>query len=101
MAFRDSANNAVTDLYGDHLSSVSLATDATQTPTRQYFGPWGAVTSGGISATSLNYTGQRLDGGTGLLYYHARYYDPVLGRFLSPDTQASDLGNPHPHQVKS
>ena len=29
---------------------------------------------------ALNYTGQRLDG-TGLLYYHARYYDPVLGRF--------------------
>ncbi len=33
----------------------------------------------------LNYTGQRLDG-TGLLYYHARYYDPGLARFISPDS---------------
>jgi RHS repeat-associated protein len=43
------------------------------------------VRSGGISQTSLNYTGQRLDG-TGLVYYHARSYDPVLGRFISADT---------------
>ena len=41
--------------------------------------------SGGIGQTSLNYTGQRLDG-TGLLYYNARYYDPALGKFLCPDT---------------
>ncbi len=41
--------------------------------------------SGGVSQTSLNYTGQRLDA-TGLLYYHARYYDPSLARFISPDS---------------
>jgi RHS repeat-associated protein len=33
----------------------------------------------------LNYTGQRKDD-TGLLYYHARYYDPSLARFVSPDS---------------
>ncbi|MBS1967340.1 MAG: hypothetical protein JST60_16320 [Chloroflexi bacterium SZAS-1] len=38
-----------------------------------------------MSATALNVTGQRLDT-TGLLYYHARYYNPVLGRFASADT---------------
>lgn len=32
----------------------------------------------------LNYTGQRQDN-SGLLYYHARYYDPLWGRFLSAD----------------
>ena len=41
--------------------------------------------TGGIAQTTLNYTGQRLDG-TGLLYYHARYYDPNLARFISPDS---------------
>ncbi len=41
--------------------------------------------SGGVSQTSLNYTGQHLDG-SGLLYYHARYYDPVLARFVSADS---------------
>jgi RHS repeat-associated protein len=45
----------------------------------------GETRSGGISATTLNYTGQRCDG-TGLLYYHARYYDPVTARFLSADS---------------
>ena len=43
------------------------------------------MAAGGISATALNVTGQRLDT-TGLLYYHARYYHPVLGRFASADT---------------
>ena len=41
--------------------------------------------AGGTSQTTLNYTGQRLDG-TGLLFYNARYYDPVIGRFISADT---------------
>jgi RHS repeat-associated protein len=40
-----------------------------------------------IAQTNLNYTGQRLDG-TGLLYYHARYYDPNLARFVSVDSVA-------------
>jgi RHS repeat-associated protein len=31
-----------------------------------------------------NFTGQRLDD-TGLLFYNARYYDPMLGRFVSAD----------------
>jgi RHS repeat-associated protein len=35
-------------------------------------------------STSIGYTGQHLDD-TGLLYYHARYYDPGLARFISPD----------------
>ena len=28
------------------------------------------------------------------MYYHARYYDPRLGRFLSPDTLVPDPANP-------
>ena len=52
----------------------------------QTFDPWGAVRSGGVSSTELNYTGQRKDAGTGLLFYNARYYDPALGRFLSADS---------------
>ncbi|WP_081752885.1 RHS repeat-associated core domain-containing protein [Kallotenue papyrolyticum] len=52
---------------------------------RQEFDPWGGIRSGGISQTTINYIGQRRDG-TGLLYYHARYYDPVLARFLSADS---------------
>ena len=41
--------------------------------------------------TDRTYTGQKQDG-TGLLYYNARYYDPSLGIFLSPDTLVPDAG---------
>jgi RHS repeat-associated protein len=58
---------------------------------QQEFDPWGRVRSGGISQTTLNYTGPRLDG-TGLVYYHARYDDPALGRFISADSVVPGAG---------
>ena len=43
----------------------------------------------GNHVASCTYTGQKSDG-TGLLYYNARYYDPALGTFLSPDTGVAE-----------
>lgn len=43
--------------------------------------------------TDKLFTGQRLDT-TGLYYYNARYYDPNIGRFISPDTIVQDYYNP-------
>jgi RHS repeat-associated protein len=76
----------LTYLYADHLGSISVATNEAGTSySKQDYTPWGELRSGGISQTTLNYTGQRRDG-TGLLYYHARYYDPTTARFLSADS---------------
>src|SRR6202042_3810233 len=34
---------------------------------------------------AFRYTGRRFDTETGLYYYRARYYSPLLGRFLHSD----------------
>jgi RHS repeat-associated protein/uncharacterized repeat protein (TIGR01451 family) len=81
-------------LFSDHLGSVSAATNASGALVgMQHYDPWGRVRTGGIGLTARTFTGQRLDA-TGLLYYHARYYDPTLGRFISPDSIVPEPGNP-------
>ncbi|MEO6893374.1 MAG: RHS repeat-associated core domain-containing protein, partial [Ktedonobacteraceae bacterium] len=44
----------------------------------------------GAVPTNKGFTGQYLDD-SGLNYYNARYYDPVVGRFVSADTKQSTL----------
>ena len=39
---------------------------------------------------SYLFTGQQYDSETGLYYYGARYYDPFIGRFISPDSVVDD-----------
>lgn len=71
-------------VHTDHLGSVSAKTDSTGVVMmRRSFTPYGeneqAATEG------PGYTGHYSDTGTGLVYMEARYYDPVIGRFLSVD----------------
>ena len=48
----------------------------------------------GSAPTDYGFTGQRLDSSSALMYYGARYYDPVLGRFISADSIVPSAGNP-------
>ncbi len=53
----------------------------------QVYGPYGTQRySKGAIGTNKGFTGQYNDSVTGLDYYNARYYDPVVGVFLSADT---------------
>jgi RHS repeat-associated protein len=71
----------------NHLGSIWFVTDARSTVVyRASYLPYGEPmeTSGGaVSAFAFN--GQRADADTGLIAFSGRYYDPKIGRFLSPD----------------
>jgi RHS repeat-associated protein len=80
-------------------SSCALSSGATpisQQEVNVYY-PFGRTMAGTLQASfqvSRRFTGQILDGETGLYYFNARYYDPELGRFTQPDSRIADLGNP-------
>ena len=94
------ASNGTTHFWHqDHLGSSTIITDSTGAKVQalSYF-PYGATrTNQSFTTPAVNvpykYTGKELDS-TGLYYYEARYYDPTLGRFISPDTIVSRPGDP-------
>ncbi len=86
--------SVITWLFGDHLGSTAKTyVNGAGAATEQRYYPWGG-TRYGSSPTAFQYTGQRNDSSIGLYFYNARYYDPYLNRFLSPDTIIPDLKNP-------
>ncbi|MBK8574581.1 MAG: VCBS repeat-containing protein [Elusimicrobia bacterium] len=70
----------------DHLGSTSLITNSVGAvvQTTKYL-PFGMTWSTSGSLTDINFTGHRLDASDGLIYMKARYYDPEIGRWISPD----------------
>ena len=90
------AGNGQYRLVGDQLGSTTLLVDTSSSPQvvqRQYYKPYGESAfqyTSNSSLTTQNFTGQRLDSGSGLLYYGARYYDPGLSYFISADPTSPD-----------
>ncbi len=80
-------------VHQDSLGSTSTmsASDGTAISSISYFS-FGLTRTGSVNTTK-EFTGQRLDS-TGLYYYNARYYDPVIGRFISPDSTGQRLSDP-------
>lgn len=83
-------------LHRDHLATVTRITDiGAGTVETDTYAPYGirvaTLTPGSDGTTpdrteSKGFTGERDDPEVGLLYLHARYYDPKIGVFVSPDT---------------
>ena len=72
--------------------SNSLTTAGSVVEASRAYHPYGFErAASGTLRTDRTYTGQKEDG-TGLLYYNARYYDPALGTFISPDSLVPDAG---------
>jgi RHS repeat-associated protein len=62
---------------------------------REDYLPFGATRQNPPSNTDdVGYTGHVQDAATGLTYMQARYYDPVVSRFLSPDPVGFSTARP-------
>ncbi len=91
--------STVTYLHTDHLGSTVAESSGTTVTTSQSYCAYGRkrTTSGGntncSSSNSLvtdhTFTGQKYDS-SGLQFFNARYYDPQIGAFISPDTIVPD-----------
>ena len=73
----------------DHLKSIRLITAETGAETKRStffaYGEKGLESQISGQREERGFIGEIQDAETGLLYLHARYYDPALGRFISPD----------------
>jgi RHS repeat-associated protein len=88
---------AVTWLHSDVLGSASLLTNANGSVVSQArYKPFGDTRSEwSVYLTDRKFTGQREESTLGGIYdFNARYYDPVVGRFLSPDTLVQNPSDP-------
>ena len=76
-------------VFGDHLGSTSLTTDASGTVVSELrYNAWGEVRYVfGDTPTRYTFTGQySYAADFGLHFYNARWYDSSLGRFTSADS---------------
>jgi RHS repeat-associated protein len=81
-----------TYLHMDRLGSVIALTDDTGAVLNSFkYGAFGETPS--LSGTPFGYTGQRYDSELQAYYFKARYYSPVLGRFVSPDPIGFNAGD--------
>ncbi|EPE83341.1 RHS repeat-associated core domain protein [Leptospira noguchii str. 1993005606] len=90
--------NGMFFFHPDHLGSITMITDGAGNPASGpepgtsfvSYEPYGSIIrndSYGPDIFRYKFTGQIEDKETGLYYYKARYYEPILGRFLQADTQ--------------
>jgi RHS repeat-associated protein len=81
----------------DHLGSTGMTTDASGNQVAEIrYKAWGESRyTYGTQQTKHTYTGQYSNvSDFGLMYYNARWYDPLLSRFSSADTMVPQPGNP-------
>lgn len=96
IARRAVGSNEVLYYHADHLGSGSVVTNsaAARVLHLSYY-PFGKtrLQEGSVDIPH-KYTGQELDDSTDLYYYGARYYDPVLGRFIQADRLVPNFADP-------
>lgn len=88
----------ITYFHNDPAGSPAMATDANGLIAwRETYRPYGTrlIDSDASANNYVGFAGRPYDEGTGLSYMGARYYDPLIGRFLSMDPMNVDFANLH------
>lgn len=88
----------VTYFHNDPAGTPLIATDAGGNVVwKEHHQPYGArrVNASSASGDPIGFAGKPFDAAVGLSYMGARYYDPVLGRFLGMDPAPADPGSVH------
>ena len=86
--------------HADHLGGTNLVSDG-QGAVKQIveYDPYGSFARNTITGTADEqawhlFTSKQFDDEAGLYYYGARYYNPVLGRFITADPTVQRPGDP-------
>jgi RHS repeat-associated protein len=89
-------NTTVSYFHTDHLGSISAATNSSGSLLyASLYKPWGESRyQSAAPNTDYQFTGQRRDSYINLYLMGSRWYAPVLGRFISPDSIIPQPGNP-------
>jgi RHS repeat-associated protein len=97
-----SAQTTITYFHSDISGSPMVATNAAGNVVwKASYKPYGDRVPDEFPTTNTNasnkigYAGSPFDAGTGLSYMGARYYDPVIGRFMGIDPVGFQEGNIH------
>ncbi|MCB9771320.1 MAG: RHS repeat-associated core domain-containing protein [Candidatus Omnitrophica bacterium] len=94
--------NSGTPLYYhmDYLGSTNVMSDNNGNVAELIeYDPYGKIQrhdnyGGNTRLAKQQFTGKKLDDETGLIYFGARYYDPLLGRFITADTIVQNPSDP-------
>jgi RHS repeat-associated protein len=93
-----STTSTIVYYHNDIAGSPVVATDASgQVLWRESYRPYGERLTNSAASTGNDvwFTSRRQDADTGLVYMGARYYDPVIGRFMATDPAGFDEKNLH------
>ena len=92
------AADIITYFHNDVAGTPLLATDAAGNVLwKENYQPYGDKLNKqpASAGNKVGFAGKPYDGNTGLSYMGARYYDPVIGRFMGIDPKGFDEGNLH------
>ena len=92
------SENTLKWILTDHLGSTNVTANADGSWNSELrytaFGETRNIGPSGITPTKFRYTGQLQDSYINLVWMGSRWYDPDLGRFLSPNSIVPAKGNP-------